>query len=212
PLRPERCARLPRARSRAPGPRAGPRMAGPRRASFSTTVELICFDAESGTRSPTSFQHVETAGLGRACLPGARGAARRPSSPPPGARGRGRGGVSAAPWARPSGAAAPPDLEGQLGLEGLLELEAECMPGSLSTEPGGSDADSFADENRFAKVAQQRRIRRSVTANQGPGLPQHALLEMAMSRILSRRRRACLDGSEDSSSGNGTGSINSLGE
>ncbi|CAK0910116.1 unnamed protein product [Prorocentrum cordatum] len=172
-------------------------MAGARHASFSTTVELICFDAESGIRSPGSFQHVE--------MTGARGTARR-SSPTP-ARGApaGRGGASTAPWPWPSSAAAVPDLRG------LLELEAECLPSSPSTEPGGSGSESFADENLFAKVAQRRRIRRSVTANQGPGLPQHALPEMTMSRILMRRRSARSSYRVDSSC-SGTSSISSLGE
>ncbi|CAK0860172.1 unnamed protein product [Prorocentrum cordatum] len=111
-------------------------MADPRRASFSPKVEFICFDAESGTRSTGSFQYVEMAG--------ARGTARR-SSPSRGAP-AGRGGAPAALGARSSSAAALPDLQG------LLELEAECLPSSLSAEPGGSDAESFADENLFAKA------------------------------------------------------------
>ncbi|CAK0809008.1 unnamed protein product [Prorocentrum cordatum] len=74
---------------------------------------------------------------------------------------------------------------------------------SLFTEPVDSDAGEAAEESVFAKVAQRRRIRRSVTANLGPGLPTHILPAVTTSKILSRRGTCptgmCLsaDGSAD---------------
>ncbi|CAK0828466.1 unnamed protein product, partial [Prorocentrum cordatum] len=64
-----------------------------------------------------------------------------------------------------------------------------CSHGSPSTESDeDSDAGEVAEESVFAKAAQRRRTRRSVTANHGSGLPAHTLPAMATSRLLARRR------------------------
>jgi hypothetical protein len=77
--------------------------------------------------------------------------------------------------------------------------ETDSSHGILSSTDD-DDAEEVAEENAFAKAAQRRRIRRSVTVNLGTGLPPHALKAPTMSRILSRRREPCLNADTSSSS------------
>ncbi|CAK0851404.1 unnamed protein product, partial [Prorocentrum cordatum] len=73
-------------------------------------------------------------------------------------------------------------------------LETHCSISSLSKAAlDDSETEEVVEETLFAKAAQMRRIRRSVTANSGPGLPSHALPATTMSRILSRRRGPSLN-------------------
>jgi len=152
-------------------------MAGCGRTSFSDMVEIVQFDAEDGASSRDSSQSVGSTGPppcsaklqscscpAEAVVLGGR-VSGRPLQQAPAAR-------AAISWGSSCSGA----------------LEAAGPPGGECAAPDGDDAQEAPDESVFAKAAQMRRIRRSVTANQGPGLPPHALSPMTMSRILSRRR------------------------
>lgn len=151
--------------------------AGCSRTWFNDAIEIVQFDAEGGISSSSSSQSVESTGPR---------AAKRQSS--------------TAPVKIVLG---PQVSRGSSSSMSCL-LEADCSHGGLSTALDDNDAEEVAEENVFAKAAQRRRIRHSVTANQGPGLPPHALPAMAMSRILSRRRGSTLS---TASSGSADGSI-----
>lgn len=140
---------------------------------FNDMVEVVHFDAESGVTSPSGSWSVEIAGTR---------AANRRSSP---------AAAKTAPVAR----------TGSWGGDWSVSFvsETDSSHGVLSTSTD-DDAEEVAEESAFAKAAQRRRIRRSATANLGPGLPPHALKAMTMSRILSRRRESCLNADTSSSS------------
>ncbi|CAK0798294.1 unnamed protein product [Prorocentrum cordatum] len=177
-------------------------MADSRRASFRDMVEIVQFDAEesNGNRQSKSLC-VATAG--------AR-ALKRQSSPAPARTGWAGFASTTLPLQAPATRTAScASSSNECSL-----LAAGCSPSSsMSTAAGDSDAEEAAQENVFAKAAERRRIRRSVTANHGPGLSPHALPAMTMSRILTRRRGGSADfGIADISSGPADDSIDRLSE
>ncbi|CAK0906608.1 unnamed protein product [Prorocentrum cordatum] len=149
-------------------------MVCPMRPWFSNSIEVIQFDPECRTPGQASVAAMVIAGP--------RAARRKPSPAPAKADG---GGASEAlllhasasrRGSRPGFSRSPPSPWTGWSACGLF------------TEPVDSDAGEAAEEGVFAEAAQRRRIRRSVTANLGPGLPPHILPVGMASRIFSRRR------------------------
>jgi len=151
-------------------------MTWPARVMFNDMVEVVHFDTESGITNPSSSLFVEIAGPHTE---------KQRSSPAP---------VTTAPVTR----------TGSWGSDWSMPVlpETDCSHTSIlsSSTDDDDDEQEAAEESAFAKAAQRRRIRRSVTVNFGQGLPPHALKEMTMSRILSRRRESCLSVDTSSSS------------
>ncbi|CAK0894797.1 unnamed protein product, partial [Prorocentrum cordatum] len=157
-----------------PAEREPRQMAWRVRPSFSDSIEVIQFDPECRGPGQASVAAVVAAGP--------RAAGRGASPPPARAAGGGapeallRQAAASVGGPRPSPSSPPPSP---------WSGGPHC---SLFTEPVDSDAGEAAEESPFAKAAQRRRIRRSVTANLGPGLPPHVLPAVVTSKILSRRR------------------------
>ncbi|CAK0839219.1 unnamed protein product, partial [Prorocentrum cordatum] len=147
------------------------------RLTFSDSIEVIQFDPECRTPGQGSVLAVVIASP--------RAARRKTPSPPP-AKVAG-GGASEAPL-----------LHATVSRGGSWPVSSSSSPSPwtgrshcrLSNEPVDSDAGEAAEESVFAMAAQRRHIRRSVTANLGPGLPPHVLPAVMTSKILSRRRGA----------------------
>ncbi|CAK0830858.1 unnamed protein product [Prorocentrum cordatum] len=157
-------------------------MAGCGRTSFSDMVEIVQFDAEDVVSSHDSSQSVGS--TGPPCSAKLQSCSCPVEMVVLGGRVPGRL-LQQAPIARAA-------ISWGSSCSGVPE--AASPPGGECAAPDGDDAQEAPDESALAKAAQRRRIRRSVTANQGPGLPQHALSPVTMSRILSRRLGSALSG------------------
>lgn len=160
------------------------------RTSFNETVEVVQIDHEVGKASSSSCQSVE---------PAAPCAAKRESPPAPVRTTTMVSGTHASE----AFVMRAPIIRLESWASSSTLPEADCSYASASTALGDSDLEEVAEENVFEKAAQRRRIRRSVTANYGPGLPTDALPTMETSRILTRRSgsvfRAASSGSADDS-------------
>lgn len=181
-------------------------MAGGRRASFNETVEVVRFDADGRTpspRTPSPMRHCPGGSAQRAPFGTDRrtpdaGEAVQLEVEIAGPR-RGKRQSSPAPLKIIRGSRASAALLLRTPLSRQVAWDSASNMSSMPEADGprtddsdtdDSDTDEVAEESVFDKAAQMRRIRRSATANHGPGLLPNALQATTMSRILSRRQGA----------------------